>query len=369
MNDRADEYFMARAIRLAERGLYTTHPNPRVGAVIAAGGEIVGEGFHLKAGAAHAEVHALEQAGERARGATVYCTLEPCSYHGRTPSCAKTLVEAGVSRVVCAMTDPHPKNSGAGFAILEAAGIEVIRGVLESSARALNPGHVKRFERGLPYVRAKLAMSLDGRTALANGDSQWVTGPEARRDVQRLRARSDAIVTGVQTVNDDNPRMTVRAESLDAGEAALAAAIRRPIYILDGNGRIDPGADLLDNPDTVLATAGDHDIHGRATVMQMASDRDGRIALLPLLEALAGREHNEVLFECGATLAGSLVASGLVDELVIYAAPVMLGHDARGLLQLPKIDKMRDRIEWDIKDVRHIGDDLRITLTPRSREG
>lgn len=362
-----DERFMARALRLAEKGLYTTQPNPRVGAVIVKDGQIIGEGFHLKAGAAHAEAGALAQAGENARGSTVYCTLEPCSFHGRTPSCARALVDAGVARVVCAMTDPHPKNNGAGYKILEDAGISVDHPFIEASAVELNPGLVKRATHKLPYVRLKLAMSIDGKTALANGDSQWVTSLESRKDVQKLRARSSAIVTGVGTVNNDNPRLTVREEALDVEHAALAAAVKRPIYVLDSNGRIDPGSDLLDNPNTVVVTTSEQDIHGRAHQIELPANREGQVALRPLLEELARLEHNEVLFECGATLGGSLVAGGFVDEVVIYAAPVLLGNDGRGLLKLPKIDKMRDRIQWEIADARPVGGDLRLTLRPGKR--
>lgn len=365
--DAADARFMAQALRLAERGLYSTHPNPRVGCVIVNDGVIVGQGYHERAGAGHAEANALVGAGDKARGATVYCTLEPCAFEGRTPSCASALVAAGVGRVVCAMSDPHPRNAGAGFQILEAAGIEVTYPFMESSARALNPGHVKRFETGLPFVRAKLAMSLDGRTALEGGESRWITGEAARRDVQKLRARSSAIVTGVQTVNDDNPRLTVRADELNTEHAELSASLTRPIVVLDPHGRIDPAASLLDNPNALIVGTEAHDIHGRAAALTLPADVSGRVSLTALLEALAQRECNEVLFECGPTLAGSAVAAGLVDELVVYAAPIMLGGDARALLNLPKIDKMRDRIEWDLLDVRRIGDDLRLTLVPDSR--
>ncbi len=362
-----DAKFLARAIRLAERGLFTTHPNPRVGSVIVRDGEIVGEGFHEQAGGPHAEAAALAQAGERARGATVYCTLEPCSYEGRTPSCAKSLVEAGVARVVCAMLDPHPRNSGAGFRILEAAGITVEYPLMESSAASLNPGHVKRFRTGLPYVRLKLGMSLDGRTALANGESQWITSIEARRDVQKLRARSSAIVTGVQTVNDDNPQLNVREAGLMTKNAALASSIRRPVFVLDSNGRVDPGADLLDNPDCVLVSTIDHDVHGRAERLRLPPNAEGRVSLRAVLEELARRECNEVLFECGPTLGASVIRGGYADEVVVYAAPVMLGTDARGLLRLPKIDNMRDRTEFEFGDIRRIGPDLRITLMPQGR--
>jgi len=253
--------------------------------------------------------------------------------------------------------------------MLEEAGIEVIRPFMESSARALNPGHIKRYEDGRPFVRLKVAMSLDGRTALASGESRWITGDAARRDVQKFRARSSAIVTGVQTINDDNPRLTVRAEELDVPNPELAASVTRPVVVLDPNGRIDPGASILDNPDALIVGTEAHDIHGRAGLLSLPADSNGRIALGPLLEELARREFNEVLFECGPTLGGRLVALGLVDEVIVYAAPVMLGGDARALLELPKIDKMRDRLEWELADVRRIGDDLRLTLTPGGKDG
>lgn len=355
---------MAQALRLAEQGLYTTHPNPRVGAVVVQDGEIVGQGFHLQAGGPHAEAAALAQAGERAKDATVYCTLEPCSYRGRTPACARALIDAGVARVVVAMPDPHPKNSGAGLAMLAEAGIEVETGLMSASAHALNPGHVKRFETGLPLVRLKLGMSMDGRTALANGVSQWITGPEARRDVQRLRARSSAIVTGVQTVIDDDPRLDVRPAELGGQHAELASTIGRPLVVLDPRQRIDRKARVLSNPNVLIVSAEESDdLPGFAA----PTDEKGRIALEPLLRRLADREVNEVLFECGPTLAGAVVAAGLVDELVLYAAPVMLGPDGRGLLQLAKIDSMQHRIEWDLIESRRIGDDLKLVLKPRKR--
>ena len=370
MNPAADAAYMADAIRFAERGLYTAHPNPRVGAVIANRGKIVGRGFHLKTGEAHAEANALAEAGEASRGATVYCTLEPCSFHGRTPSCAQALIDAGVSRVVVAMVDPHPKNAGAGIRMLQDAGIEVVCPYMESSARLLNPGHVKRLEQGLPFVRLKLAMSLDGKTALANGESRWITGEPARRDVQKLRARSSAIVTGVQTVIDDDPSMTVRAGELETEFAAVSASLGRPIVILDPNLRVNADAGLLANPNTVIACldSAPERPEINATRLRMPADAVGRIDLHELLRHLADMECNEVLFECGATLAAAVIAAGLVDELVIYAAPVMMGADARSLLKLAKIDSMHDLIELQVADVRHIGKDIRMTCVPVSRK-
>jgi diaminohydroxyphosphoribosylaminopyrimidine deaminase / 5-amino-6-(5-phosphoribosylamino)uracil reductase len=365
INPMLDAELMAMALRLAEKGTYTTQPNPRVGCVIVKDGSVVGRGYHLKAGEAHAEAHALEEAGIRARGATVYCTLEPCSFHGRTPSCAEALVAAGVSRVVAAMQDPHPKNRGKGFDMLRRGGIAVDESLLESSARLLNPGHIKRFEHGMPYVRLKLAMSLDGKTALSNGQSQWITGPAARRDVQRLRARSGAIVTGVQTVIDDDPALTVRAAELEVEHATLSASIRRPILVLDPTLRIPATAALLRDPNTVLVCLNDTDRALPAQTLAMPSDGHGRIDLAALLRQLAQMDCHEVLVECGATLAAAFVGQRLVDEIVLYAAPVMLGADARSLLRLANIDSMRDRIEMRVVDVRHIGDDIRITCIPK----
>lgn len=361
-----DAAYMAEALRLAEKGLYTCQPNPRVGAVIVKDGVVIGRGFHLKDGEGHAEANALQQAGEGARGATVYCTLEPCSFEGRTPSCARALIEAGVARVVVGMEDPHVRNVGKGLAMLRDAGVEIECGLMESSARALNVGHIKRFEQGLPFVRLKLAMSLDGKTALENGASRWITGAPARRDVQRLRARSSAIVTGVQTIIDDDPSLTVREAELDVGDAALSASIARPIVILDPHCRINRRAKVLDNPDAIVACLGApaDDSEPAPPVMILPPNGEGRIDLAALLRRLAEMQCNEVLFECGATLAGALVESSLVDEIVIYAAPTLLGADARSLLGVAKIDSMQDRIDLEITDVRQIGRDIRMTCSP-----
>ncbi len=362
-----DARYMAQAIRLAERGRYTTHPNPCVGAVIVKDGQVIGEGFHLLAGEAHAEALALAEAGARARGATVYCTLEPCSFVGRTPSCAQALIDAGVARVVAAMADPHSRNAGAGFQMLRQAGIEVAFPFMESSVRAINRGHIKRYESGLPFVRLKLAMSLDGRTAPAKGASGWITAIESRRDVQKLRAESSVIVTGVQTVNVDNPRLTVRADELDIDAASMSASLTRPVVILDPTGRVRADAGLLQQESTLLVTAEDVKVPpARAEQIAMPTGTGGRIQLEPLLRMLAARDLHDVLFECGATLAGSLVTAGLVDEIVIYTAPVILGGDAPGLLNIPKIDSMQHRIEWQLIDLRKFGDDLRLIFQPKS---
>lgn len=360
-----DARHMAEALRLAALGRWTTHPNPRVGCVIVKDGAVIGRGYHLKAGQGHAEVMAIREAGEGSRGATAYITMEPCSFEGRTPACTGALIEAGISRVVAGMMDPDPRVAGNGFRMLEEAGIEVIRPLMESSCMALNPGFIKRNREGLPFVRVKLAMTLDGKTALANGDSKWITGVEARRDVQRLRAASSAIVTGIQTVIDDDPALTVRAEELDIEHNRLSAGIARPIVVLDPALRIPATARVLQNPDVILACGEDADRDSvDAETLPLPSTPDGRLDLVALLRALAGRECNEVMFECGATLAGAIIASGLVDELILYAAPKLMGSGARSLLTLPEIDSMRDLVELDIVDVRQVGRDLRITASP-----
>ena len=367
--EKSDADYLARAIRIAQRGRYTTHPNPQVGCVLVNENKVVGEGYHLRAGEGHAEVMALRNAGDAARGATAYVSLEPCSFDGRTPSCAKELVTSGVRRVVAAMLDPDPRNAGRGLAILQDAGIEVVTPMLEKSARALNPGHVKRHELGVPFVRLKLAMSLDGKTALATGESRWITGAAARRDVQALRARSSAIVTGVQTVIDDDPRMTVRAGELNDEHAELAGMIPKPVYILDSHCRIQADAKLLANPNTTLVCCAGSgvDVNDRelpVEILEVAPGADARVDLEHFLIALGHRECNEVLFECGATLAGALTANGLVDELIVYIAPVFMGADSRSLLNLKEIDKMVDLFQLQITDVRMVGSDIRVTAIP-----
>lgn len=359
MIDANDARFMAQAIRLAEKGQYSTHPNPCVGSVFVKDGRVIGTGYHQQAGHGHAEANALRTITEDPAGATVYCTLEPCSFHGRTPSCASALVKAGVARVVSAMEDPHPKNRGQGHDILRAAGIAVDCGLMESSARALNPGHFKRFESGLPYVRLKLAMSTDGKTALANGKSQWITSAAARRDVQKWRARSGAIVTGVQTVIDDDPLMTVRADELDVEHAELAASITRPVVVLDSTARIPRHAKVLQAASTLIVS---HRAAADLTPRQILVDDDGNGRLSPeaVLRALVSRDVNDVLIECGATLAAAFIAAGLVDELIVYVAPLLLGADARSLLNLAKIDSMQHRIELQLMDTRQVGDDVRL---------
>jgi diaminohydroxyphosphoribosylaminopyrimidine deaminase/5-amino-6-(5-phosphoribosylamino)uracil reductase len=368
-----DRKFMHRALELARHGLFSTDPNPRVGCVMVNDGVVVGEAWHEQAGAPHAEVNALVAAGDRARGATAYVSLEPCRHRGRTGPCTQRLVDAGVRRVVAAMVDPNPEMAGRGLAELEAAGIQVASGVLEQGARALNPGFVMRHTQGRPFVRIKLAASLDGRTAMASGESKWITGSAARRDVQRLRARSSAVLTGIGTVLADDPALTVRAAEL-AGDDQLVlpdTAPRQPLrVVLDDGLRTPADAGLLAQPGaTLIVTTSDDPKRGRplqdagAEVLVLPA-RDGRVALPELLAELASREANEVLVEAGATLAGAFVADHLVDEIVVYLAPVLLGNDARGLFALPHIQRMNQRVPLEIVDVQPVGKDWRITAVP-----
>lgn len=362
-----DNRFMARALGLARRGTYTTMPNPRVGCVLVRDGQLLAEGWHQWAGRAHAEINALEAAGDRAKGSTVYVTLEPCSHTGKTGPCCEALIAAGVARVVYAMEDPNPQVAGRGLDKLRAAGIAVDGPVLEDDARALNPGFSKRMESGLPLVRCKLAMSLDGRTAMASGESQWVTGRRAREDVQRLRARSCAIVSGIDTVLADRAALTVRAGELGLDNAEEIAS-RQPLrVILDSRLRLPPDARLLEQATPVLlvhAGQANDPGHWPDFVQTLAlPGPDGRIDLSALLRELARRECNEVLLETGATLAGSFLRRGLLDEIIIYMAPKLLGSDARPLFELP-LATMAGQLPLSIRDIRALGSDWRITAQP-----
>jgi diaminohydroxyphosphoribosylaminopyrimidine deaminase/5-amino-6-(5-phosphoribosylamino)uracil reductase len=351
-----DHAHMARALRLAEQGLCTTRPNPRVGCVIAHGAEIVGEGWHQRAGEPHAEVFALRAAGDRARDATAYVTLEPCAHFGRTPPCADALVAAGIALVVVACEDPNPEVAGAGLARLRAVGIAVETGLLRDAARELNRGFFSRIERNRPWVRVKLAMSLDGRTALASGASQWITGAAAREDVQRWRARSCAILTGSGTVLADNPRLTVRLNE------QFVAPLR---VVLDSRLRIAPGAHVLDGSVETLV------VHARearpaahhANVECVALDCAGtRPDLAEVLALLAARGINELQVEAGPILCGALFAQGLIDELLLYIAPLVLGDSARALLTLPGLETITAARRLRAIDERRIGDDWRLVL-------
>jgi diaminohydroxyphosphoribosylaminopyrimidine deaminase / 5-amino-6-(5-phosphoribosylamino)uracil reductase len=355
---------MARALELAREGLYSAAPNPRVGCVIATGDTLLGEGFHARTGGPHAEIAALAAAGARARGATAYLGLEPCSHQGRTPPCANALIAAGVGRVVAAIEDPNPRVSGRGFAALRDAGIDVATGLMAEEARALNAGFISRMSRGRPRVIVKLGASLDGRTAMASGESRWITGPAAREDVQRLRGESCAIVTGIGTVLADDPRLDLRLpEALTRGRQPLRV-------VLDGALRLTPGAKILAPPGRTLiftarpASTEADALHAvGAEIGRLPRDASG-LDLQALLAELAGRECNEVLVEAGPALAGAFVAAGLVDRLVVYLAPVLMGAGARGMFALPGLTRMAERLQWRFIDVRPVGDDLRITAEP-----
>ncbi len=359
-----DARHMARALILARRGLYTTDPNPRVGCVIVNDGRVVGEGWHERAGQAHAEIKALQQAGEAARGATVYLTLEPCCHHGRTPPCSEALIAAGIGRLVAAMRDPNPRVAGQGFARLQQSGIAVESGLMQGEAQALNPGFILRMERGRPFVRVKLAASLDGRTAAASGASKWITGEAARADVQKWRARSSAVLTGIGTILADDPALTVR--DLDIG--------RQPKrVVLDSALRSPATARVLREPGEVVIVGARQDSQ-RAQALRSAGaevlvleGESGRVDLEALLTELAAREVNELLVEAGATLCGAMLRAGLLDELLLYYAPHIMGDGERGMFHIGPLAAMRDRIALELVDVRRVGADLRIIARPKAR--
>ncbi|WIM07072.1 MAG: bifunctional diaminohydroxyphosphoribosylaminopyrimidine deaminase/5-amino-6-(5-phosphoribosylamino)uracil reductase RibD [Candidatus Nitricoxidivorans perseverans] len=354
---------MARALLLARRGLYTTTPNPRVGCVLVRNGAVIGEGWHERAGGPHAEINALSEivgSGGTASGATAYVTLEPCSHHGRTPPCADALITAGVARVVAAMRDPNPQVAGQGLSRLEVAGIAVESGLMADEAREINIGFVSRMMRGRPWLRIKVAASLDGKTALNNGASQWITGPEARRDVHAWRARSCAVLTGYGTVKEDDPQLTVRDVQTS----------RQPFRIVvDSKLRVSPSARICEGGGLLVATAVDDEtraapLRERGVEVLALPGADGKVDLAALLEALARRGVNEVHVEAGHRLNGALLAEGLVDELVIYFAPTLLGDRARGLFALPEFVSLSERRDLDILDLRRVGRDLRILARP-----
>jgi diaminohydroxyphosphoribosylaminopyrimidine deaminase/5-amino-6-(5-phosphoribosylamino)uracil reductase len=358
-----DHLLMARALRLAERGAYTTRPNPMVGCVIAQGDEVVGEGFHQRAGEAHAEVLALQAAGERARGATAYVTLEPCAHTGRTGPCADALVAAGVARVVAAMRDPFPQVDGAGFDTLEAAGIPVSHGLMEAQARELNRGYLSRLVRGRPWVRVKLATSLDGRSALANGESKWISGEASRHDVQHWRARAGAIITGAGTVLADDPSLTVRLGDDTPFEPPLRVVLDAGLATI-ARGRVREGDAptlYIHAPDTKLS-------RGISAQLATVAVKDGRFDLHAVLVLLAERGINEIQVEAGATLAAAFLEAGLVDELLLYIAPVLMGSQARPLFDGLNIEHMTDKLQLDIIETRRLGDDMRVLLHPRGSD-
>ena len=356
----ADHDFMARALRLAERGLQTTTPNPRVGCVLVRAGQVVAEGWHVRAGEPHAEALALAAAGGAARAATAYVTLEPCAHHGRTPPCAEALLAAGVERVVAAMQDPNPLVAGRGLARLQAAGVRTECGLLANQATELNVGFVARMQRSRPWVRLKLAASLDGKTALRNGSSQWLTGAEARRDGHRWRARACAILTGIGTVRADDPQLTVRAL------APATEALRQPLkVVVDSRLQFPLSARLLRQGRLLLAVAA-ADQQRVAAVEQAGVEvvvlpgLDGRVDLPRLLGELARREINELHVEAGSRLSGALLHAGLVDELLLYLAPCLVGDAAYGMFDLPPLVSLLDKRKLIVRDLRQIGDDLRL---------
>ncbi|UCV07300.1 bifunctional diaminohydroxyphosphoribosylaminopyrimidine deaminase/5-amino-6-(5-phosphoribosylamino)uracil reductase RibD [Dechloromonas denitrificans] len=351
-----DHGMMARALQLAERALWTTSPNPRVGCVLVRAGEIIGEGWHEKAGEPHAEVHALRAAGDKARGATAYVTLEPCSHHGRTPPCAEALIAAGVTRVVAAMSDPNPLVAGQGLALLQASGIETACGLLENEARELNIGFVARMTRGRPWLRLKTAASLDGKTALNNGVSQWITGPEARRDGHRWRARACAILTGIGTVRDDDPQLSVRdvATTRQPLRVVVDSRLETPLTarILQGGPVLIAGAMENAEKEALLRSAG--------TEVLILPNAAGKVDLKDLLDELGRRGVNEVHAEAGFKLNGSLLREGLVDELLLYLAPCLIGHQASGLFNLPELTTLAGKRLLQVRDLRQIGEDIRL---------
>lgn len=359
----ADHQFMSRALQLAEQGLYTTDPNPRVGCVLVREGKIIGEGFHQRAGEGHAEVNALKAAGD-AKGATAYVTLEPCSHQGKTPPCAQALINAGVSQVISAMEDPNPLVAGKGHQLLENAGIRCQSGLLQAQSEQLNPGFIHRMKTGLPYVRIKQAMSLDGRTGMASGESKWITGAEARQDVQRLRARSSAIITGIGTVLADNPAMTVRSLQ----PAQQASIERQPIRVIADNHLKTPmDAAILNQPgETIIFHQCSHTeaIERLVTAGATLVHCDGLNPKAMLRWLVTERQVNEVLVEAGATLAGSFTQAGLVNEWRIYIAPTLLGSQARPLFTLNGIDLMDQQIRLTQTDMRMVGQDIRLTFQP-----
>ncbi|MGR5259108.1 bifunctional diaminohydroxyphosphoribosylaminopyrimidine deaminase/5-amino-6-(5-phosphoribosylamino)uracil reductase RibD [Vibrio astriarenae] len=355
-----DYDMMNRAIQLAWRGRYTTAPNPNVGCVITKHGEIIGEGYHQRAGEPHAEVHALRAAGELARGATAYVTLEPCSHYGRTPPCAKGLIDAGVAKVICAMQDPNPQVAGRGIAMLREAGIEVEVGLLEQDAQALNPAFLKRMRTGKPFVQLKMAASLDGQTALANGQSQWITSAAARKDVQKFRALSGAILSTSQTVIADNASLNVRADEL--GDEAIATmapqTLRQPLrVILDRQNKLTADLKLFNSDGEVLVLT---------EQKQSLLDEADQFNIEQLCQMLADKHNiNHIWVEAGATLASAFIQAQVVDELIVYLAPKIMGCDGRGLLGALGLESMSDVTELQFKDVRQIGPDIRIIAEPK----
>ncbi|MDP2904533.1 MAG: bifunctional diaminohydroxyphosphoribosylaminopyrimidine deaminase/5-amino-6-(5-phosphoribosylamino)uracil reductase RibD [Methylovulum sp.] len=361
----ADTFYMARALQLAKNGLYTTKPNPRVGCVLVRDNVIIGEGWHVKAGLPHAEIEALKTV-PNAKGATAYVTLEPCSHHGKTPPCCDALINAGISRVVAAMQDPNPLVSGRGLERLKSVGIEVVVGVLEDDARALNRGFITRMTQNRPFVRSKLAMSLDGRTALASGESKWITSEEARADVHRLRAESPAILTGINTVLADDPALNARV-GFDAVQPVRV--------VLDTHLQMPPTAQMAKLPGRSLILTCSNDVAKQQLLQQAGfevyqlAEKNARLDLHDVMRFLATQQINEVLVEAGSVLNGALLAENLLDELIVYMAPCVLGDQGRGLFHLPDMLAMADKKMLKLLDVRQVGGDLRLILIPQIGNG
>lgn len=364
-----DSAMMARAIKLAHKGRYTTAPNPSVGCVITQGETVVGEGFHIQAGGPHAEVHAIRAAGDATHGATAYVTLEPCSHYGRTPPCAKGLIDAKVARVVVAVTDPNPQVSGRGITMLQQAGIQVDVGLMSQAAAAINPGFMQRMATGMPRVTIKLAASIDGKTALQNGQSKWITGPKARQDVQRMRARHSALITGIETVLADDPSLNVRPQELGyVSEQVDSALIRQPVrVILDSGARARHSLKLFSITSPILlVSCSDYPQQetdnwpAHVSHLKLAAV-DGRVPLDALLGYLA-KSHNDVMVEAGATLAGAFVDQGLADELVLYQAPKIIGASGRDMLNLKVFSSMAQIPDIQLVDQVKVGVDTRFTF-------
>lgn len=370
-----DHAFMARALQLAERGRYTTRPNPRVGCLIVKNGEVLAEGWHYRCGEAHAEVNALQQLDNvaNAQDATVYVTLEPCAHQGRTGACAVALAEAGVSKVIYAMEDPNPLVSGQGLAILRDAGVSVAGPLLEEQAQSLNQGFIRRMQSQRPWVRCKIATSMDGRTAMASGESQWITGKAARQDVQKLRAQSCAVVTGIGSIQQDNSRLNLRREELLLSHRDDVLALPPLRVVLDTQLAIDPDAAIFQAAGTVIVFTNADAYAKKSPHLQMVNENsaatvniecvdctNGHVNLSQVLDVLGQKyQCNEILVEAGATLSGAFLEAGLIDEIVIYQAPILLGSDARSMVNLP-LQLMQDKVNLGITDRRMVGDDLRI---------
>jgi len=362
---KSDQFYMARALKLAELGRYSTQPNPRVGCVIVKNGRIIGEGFHQQTGQAHAEIIALDQAGAAVQGADIYVSLEPCSHRGRTAPCAEAVVRAQPARVVVAMTDPNPLVSGRGIAKLESNGIRVQSGVCELEARQLNRGFIKRMQAGLPFLSLKLATSLDGRVAMQSGESVWITSPAARRDVHRLRLEQCAIITGINTVLADDPKMTVRLQDGDLPQN-YSLSNRQPVrVVLDSQNRLPRDAAIrrqVGETWQMVAEGGENNVE-EGTIIPMPRAGE-HLDLQAVLAYLGKQQMNNVLVEAGGTLAAAFIKAGLVDELVVYQSPDIMGASARAMVNLPEILKMSEKIKFEYQDLRKIGRDLKLTLRP-----